>query len=64
MAKDATKCYKMLHDLTVEQQNTIDRLVAGDTDEQAAKAAGVHIQGTPGPSGLSKPIRARRGEKI
>jgi FixJ family two-component response regulator len=32
----------MLHDLTVEQQNTIDRLVAGDTDEQAAKAAGVH----------------------
>jgi hypothetical protein len=42
MARDATKCYKMLHDLTVEQQNTIDRLVAGDTDEQAAKAAGVH----------------------
>ena len=42
MASDVTKCYQMLHDLTVEQQNTIDRLVAGDTDEQAAKAAGVH----------------------
>src|SRR5580704_17997880 len=42
MARDATKCYKMLHDLTVEQQNSIDPLVAGDTDEQAAKAAGVH----------------------
>ena len=42
MAKDATKCYQMLHDLTVKQQNTIDRLVAGDTDEQAAQAVGVH----------------------
>ena len=42
MASDVTKCYQMLHDLTVKQQNAIDRLVAGDTDEQAAQAAGVH----------------------
>jgi hypothetical protein len=38
----ATKGYKRLHGVTVKQQNAIDRLVAGDTDEQAAQAAGVH----------------------
>ena len=28
----ATNGYKRLHGLTVEQQNAVDRLVAGDTD--------------------------------
>jgi len=36
--------YKELHGVTVKQQNAIDRLVAGHTDEQAALAASVHPQ--------------------
>jgi len=38
----ATNGYKRLHGVTVKQQNVTDRLVAGDTDEQAAQAASVH----------------------
>lgn len=38
----ATNGYKRQHGLTVEQQNAVDRLVAGDTDLQAAEAVGVN----------------------
>lgn len=39
----ATNGYKPLHlKLSVTQENVIDRLVAGDSDQQAADAVGVH----------------------
>jgi hypothetical protein len=38
----ATNGYKRQHGLTVEQQNAVDRLVAGDTDKEAADAVGVN----------------------
>lgn len=38
----ATNGYKRRHGLTVEQRNAVDRLVAGDTDQAAADAAGVN----------------------
>jgi hypothetical protein len=36
--QNATKCYKMLHGLTVEQQNAIDRLVARDTERASGQS--------------------------
>ncbi|HEX7380106.1 MAG TPA: hypothetical protein VF278_23495 [Pirellulales bacterium] len=39
---DATNGYKRLHGLTIAQLNAVDRLVAGDTDQQAADAVGVN----------------------
>ena len=38
----ATRDYKRLHGLTVEQLNAIDRLVLGQTDQTVATEVGVH----------------------
>ena len=38
----ATNSYKRLHGLTIEQENAINLLTAGKTDQKTADAVGVH----------------------
>ena len=42
MAKQTTNRYKTLHKLSIDQQNAIDLLVQGKTDQETADEAGVH----------------------
>ncbi|HEV3339297.1 MAG TPA: hypothetical protein VG125_03035 [Pirellulales bacterium] len=57
MLQNATKCYKRRHGLTVEQQNAIDQLLAGDTDVQG-RASPIDRSSTPAGTGSKRRVVA------